>query len=389
MSAARISRARNNFPIRRFYSYSPPSSNVSAPSTPAPKTAHRKLLLAGSVALFVGLAALAELACFAVNRTCFKDTLDWHKRFATRVIGPIAEPDPDLLWRLAPGSRDDINSLGFRGPELPPDLRPRKIVLLLGDSTAFGWGLEYEDTIGVRLQQRFDAVRPGEYYVVNAGVPGYSTYQTMRYCQQLLGRMRPHVVLTYVGANDCWSEGNTLRDAEKPQHFNPAATLPSFLQRSNVVKTITLARMRWGKAQRRLRVLPSEYQANLDTIGRLARKAGARHVHVNPLFNDREQYYLRPQDLLRAVGQDRFYQGQDRALIEKLSDHDYIRADGVMLTALMRDKPKELFFDYWHPTKKGAQEIANIIFEALMAAKPKSEREGVPLQTSPPAIPLK
>jgi len=342
---------------------------------PTHQTAPRKLkLFAGSVALFVGVAALAELVCFAVNRTRFKDTLDWHKRFASRVIGPIAEPAPDRLWRLAPGSRDDINSLGFRGPELPPDLDQRKIVLLMGDSTAFGWGLDYEDTIAVRLQQRFDAEALGKYYVLNAGVPGYSTYQTMVYCRQLLSHMRPHIVLTYVGANDCWSEGNTLRDAEKPQHFNPAATLPGFLARSNVVKTIKLVRMQLGKAQRRLRVLPSAYQTNLDAIGRLARKVGARHVHVNPLFNDREQYYLRPQDLLRAVGQDRFYQGEDRALIEKLSDQDYIRADGVMLTALTRHKPEELFFDYWHPTKKGAQEIANIIFQVL-APKTSDRRQ--------------
>jgi len=95
-------------------------------------------------------------------------------------------------YRLRPGASTDVegvhyavDGLGFRGPGFP-SRKPMGTarILLLGDSFAFGWDVDFENSIGARLEAwlaRSDstagsaaAVRP---HVVNAGVPGYHTGQ--------------------------------------------------------------------------------------------------------------------------------------------------------------------------------------------------------------------
>jgi len=53
----------------------------------------------------------------------------------------------NVTWKVS------INSLGFRGPELDLDTPGVLRVLLLGDSFTFGYGVEYEQTFGNRLEQ--------------------------------------------------------------------------------------------------------------------------------------------------------------------------------------------------------------------------------------------
>lgn len=95
------------------------------------------------------------------------------------------------------------NAQGFRGPEVPtrsqaPGLR----VLVLGDSFAFGHGVEAEQAFPARLEARLRAGgQPA--VVVNAGVPGYGTHNAQALLESIAGDVEPDlVVLGFYAGND-------------------------------------------------------------------------------------------------------------------------------------------------------------------------------------------
>src|SRR5215470_7272233 len=72
------------------------------------------------------------------------------------------------------------NSLGLRGPEVPADGARR--ILAVGDSCTWGWQVEEQESYPAVLQQLLDErYGPGAYHVINGGVPGYTSYQGLRY----------------------------------------------------------------------------------------------------------------------------------------------------------------------------------------------------------------
>jgi len=166
----------------------------------------RKLLLAAvaftlTLVVVEGGSRLALLALGEASPSGVRFMLDdvWQHE-----DNPFHEEDPLLMWRLVPGLSNEalrVNALGFRGDdvELPkPDDTFR--IVVLGDSMTFGFGVFDDQTYAARLAGRLSGEARVE--VVNAGVTGYSSWQSRKYYETVVRRLDPDLVVAMFGYPD-------------------------------------------------------------------------------------------------------------------------------------------------------------------------------------------
>lgn len=132
---------------------------------------------------------------------------------ATADLRSLAQtPDPELGWLLRPnfdgrleGARVQTNSDGFRGPEWsapedggqpePTGDVPLRIAVL-GDSVAFGFGVEHEELFAVQLEARLAAsLGEGRVEVRNFALPGKCWTQMRAIHDRYVAPWQPDVVV--------------------------------------------------------------------------------------------------------------------------------------------------------------------------------------------------
>lgn len=142
----------------------------------------------------------------------------------------IAVPDRALGYVLSPsgtvsfgGVATHLDANGLRNPSPPPD-GPIS-VLVIGDERTFGWGVADGETYPAQLEAWIRTRCPTCGRVVNAGVPGYTTYQGVVQARDLGNRFRPKTVIVAFGLNDALLDGAQAG----------ATTLPPPLARASAV----------------------------------------------------------------------------------------------------------------------------------------------------------
>jgi lysophospholipase L1-like esterase len=161
----------------------------------------RKHVGAGVVATLVSL-----MACEVAARIVFPAPPD-----PTREPQIVYRVDPEVRYLLAPNQHgwiDDgfvtTNSRGFRGGETEvPKPAGRLRIVVIGDSVAFGMGVNDADTFSQQLEQQLRAQRPErEIDVVNLAVPGYATRQEVALLERNVAVLKPDMVLLGFYEND-------------------------------------------------------------------------------------------------------------------------------------------------------------------------------------------
>jgi len=227
--------------------------------------------------------------------------------------------DPILIWRGRPNyagkwryveggvvNHYENNAFGFRDDALvtpkPPGM---KRLLNVGDSATWGLNLPSRaDTYSDQLELLLSPAGTGTagWDVANAGVVGYSSFQGAQLIEHSLGEFEPDVVSIYLGNNDTSPGG--MKDAERaaasagPLHrwlrYNRfyLMILKQLLELrasgASADRTQLLDQLSKGdsEAQRDVgayyrllaRVTPDQYEANLRTMVRSVRQAGARPI---------------------------------------------------------------------------------------------------------------
>lgn len=286
--------------------------------------------------------------------------------------GILLDGSPWFLWELRPGVHQErgvtvsVNALGMRGAEVGPKSGPR--VLALGDSSIYGFGVADDEVFTSRLAASLDVE------VINGGVPGYSTFQSLNLLDARGLALEPDVLLI----GNLWSDNNfdTFVDREllaaySDWHRSRIGTLRGFLERSALFRWVDwFARVRGqGEAARRVgwtvggggdpmgrrRVEIHDYTVNLFELASrmkargggvafilLANRDDLLHKTPNPAWEPYRSIMAQTADLW------------DAPLVDVPSAFE---ASGLDVDAL--------FLDDMHPTAAGHQVLAEAVTAAL------------------------
>lgn len=293
--------------------------------------------------------------------------------------GVVMTGHPSRLWGLSPGEKHNgvvratINALGMRGalPIAPkPADRPR--VLVVGDSTWFGHGVEDEQTFGAQLERLLQGAGV-DAEVLNGAVPGYSTEQTRAFLEEQGFGLA--IDLLVVGS--LWSDNNvdSFRDADLLKSARAAAENPLLASHFFRLLAAEIDRMRGGTGARLVtwtkasqfpekggrRVPIERYGENLDWM---AREAAARDAGV---------LFVAPCNI--GIVARRYPDGASWnvyfAAQKAVAEHHgvpYVATLPAMQEAAADGGAERLFVDVMHPSAEGHAIFAREVADALLAA---------------------
>jgi len=204
--------------------------------------------------------------------------------------------------------RWEVNEHGHRGP---PPRADRDVVLFMGSSVTFGWGVHHRDCFVGLLRSKLDQQPGGGWEVVNAGVPNYTSYQSLATLRELIHRWQPKIIVFESGIN-----GGLPSSGARDSEFAMAeqGVVPSSVMRSSNT-LLALQQLFRGAAYsknasiepgskrffrtrlydpKKSRVTESEFYENLRTVEALAVANGARAYFLFPgLYNEYGKQRLR------------------------------------------------------------------------------------------------
>ena len=211
-------------------------------------------------------------------------------RWADQGWSALYAGDPVIHWTL----RSDLNidavphaeeSTTFSVQTSADGLRDGPIpesepwVLALGCSTTFGWGVAANEAWPDQLQAMLGVE------VVNAGIPGHSTHQGLRFAEALIER-NPDIVLLGWGLRD--GDRAPVADADRqPPPWPERLRITQLLRRG-----IAPSRAPSPSGQSH-RVPPAEFARNMTVAAAWARRAGALPVVVDMTQTDAHKRALR------------------------------------------------------------------------------------------------
>lgn len=159
------------------------------------------LVIGVNVALSLALLEIVARVLDPLGISYFPET--------ARFFDHFIHEDP-IGYRLPPsfsgefyGTRIRTNALGMRDRDVPPDKGDSEFrVAVLGDSVAFGLGVEFEDSIPFLLEKSLAARSGLGVRTLNFGVPSYNTEQSLIQLESLGPQLQPDLVILLVMAND-------------------------------------------------------------------------------------------------------------------------------------------------------------------------------------------
>jgi lysophospholipase L1-like esterase len=200
--------------------------------------------------------------------------------------------DPDLKRSVMPHKEENTSFLvstnenGLRSSSISPNTDNNKRIITLGCSTTFGWGVSDEEAYPSRLQYYIEEADIGNAEVINAGQPGYTSFQGTWLWDQVLKDYSPDIVLI----------GYIVQDARKAAYSDKSQAIlqsdnrflkDNFLYRSKIYLSLRYA---LGKVQIQAkerssqdeggayRVPPADYVENLRSLVSKVKSVGATPV---------------------------------------------------------------------------------------------------------------
>ncbi len=292
----------------------------------------------------------------------------------TRNRQGFVETDRDRGFALKPNSSQDlynINASGFRGEPLPQNLEDKLTILTLGESTTFGWGVRDNETYPAYLNQALQTRQPNT-YVINGGVPSYTSSQVLAYLDQLLDEdnLQPDLILISIAWNDIWYSSIQNWHPDILIYQKPPAVLTFLMRHSRLVNGIILG---FSAQEQSLVDIENpaalkQYRQNLQAMVNRCQGKGIKVIFIEPPFDGDHmpeeglnEFHIRYTKAF-FIEQSRKYLATLRSVAEETNVPVINHRLGLQD---LNQFP--LFLDTLHPTPAGnammAEDIANAIPE--------------------------
>jgi lysophospholipase L1-like esterase len=278
-----------------------------------------------------------------------------------------------------------INSLGFRGPELPR-VKPRGTLRIacIGASTTLCAEVNADaETWPERLAASLRAAHPTlAVDVINSGIPGTGVEETRIDYTARVAPLEPDVVVIYHATNDLSRDTRNL--AKERGLLTERLDQPSLLARYSVVADLIEKNFRIYRRQRAatnqsaplldcdFTALAATFESRLARLVEECRRGGARVVVVT--FSTRLRREQDPAQRIASAVTSLYYMpylDPERLLDGFAAYNAAIRRVGAHPDALLVDAADGIpadaahFVDSVHFTSRGCERFAEIVFAAL------------------------
>jgi lysophospholipase L1-like esterase len=162
------------------------------------------------------------LRCFSYQRA-----LQYEEQ-ADLLYTPI--PEQDFIEKISL-TRSHINHLGLRGKDARLE-SAKHVILCLGDSVTFGYGVDEEHTYPAELQRELDRRDAGKFVVLNGGVDAYPmTLVRHKFLSLWAQGVHPDVVIVGYSFNERGAGELIQRNDKLHSRLQQAFRLKNFLRR--------------------------------------------------------------------------------------------------------------------------------------------------------------
>jgi hypothetical protein len=178
-------------------------------TSPTPRHPARR-----SITGIIGLVLASLLIAFVAGEVAVR--LIYGSKYRPRPVFGVG--DVRLGWKPSPHLDDRFygsdfsmhirtDADGYRLGKLGPVDYSKQLVVLLGDSYAFGWGLSTDDTFASHLDALIDLETGGTMRVVNLGVGGYGVLQSVDRLEEFF-RVHPDARVQAVLVQHCVNDAS-------------------------------------------------------------------------------------------------------------------------------------------------------------------------------------
>jgi lysophospholipase L1-like esterase len=284
------------------------------------------------------------------------------------------------------------NSLGFRGPEPPPDWKNALTILTVGGSTTECHFLNDDRTWPFLLSRKLSDSF-GNCWLNNAGFDGHSTYGHQVLVNDFIKKLKPSVVLFLTGINDVETSGPLFHDKMNTRGAYP--DLRHYIFENSEVLNLLLNLARGWRAQKfnnttnsmlvldsgSRRVIPDAVMdkrlaaqkpwlaAYRERLGNLADTC--TRYQILPVFITQPDQFGPGTDPLTGANlelfplEDSLNGGLLWRMLEEYNEvtRSLCREKGIPLIDLAHSMPKNslYFYDMSHFSNQGAEKVAALI----------------------------
>ena len=275
---------------------------------------------------------------------------------------------------------EKVNSLGFKSPEVAIEKKKHTYrVICIGGSLVYG--RDNQTTWPYYLNQFFNKENNSsdiQFEVINAGVPGYTSFHTLSQFTTKLIDLNPDLIISYQLFTDLWYSNSLKEDViigDNIGYYNSGFTIGRMIDKSYFIVLCNAILIKYFSKIPDDEILPSSleekifnddfliyYNRNIDIIASLCQKFEIDLVLCPPISLFKENNTLEEEKMILDIENKKFYldyikAGKDilKTISEKYGRVRYFDPSTKIVSTL------NLLSDRYHPNVEGNKRIAKEI----------------------------